>query len=240
MVQTVLVNAEGPRGVRPTRVLIDGGSDASFIRASLAEELGLETVARGTFACAGFQEKVEEARQYDQVNVKLTGCQTGEARLTFWKTDKLCVPVTAKPPEVPSLPSVLMADDFRDGPVEILIGCDQMYDVVLWNQMEVGPGLRLVDTVFGYVLHGQAQGQQPAQRHVYRCQLMQADKMWTLDAVGIAAEETAAKPTPEPTWSEEDDRYKMGLLWKSDCRPASNLLSARARTRRLTAKMTEE
>ena len=63
VVQTVLVNAAGPRGVRPTRVLIDGGSDASFIRASLAEELGLETVTKGTFACIGFQEKVEEAKE---------------------------------------------------------------------------------------------------------------------------------------------------------------------------------
>ena len=89
-VQIAIVNAAGPRSVRPTRVLIDGGSDASFIRASLAEELGLETVGRGTFACVGFKEKLEEARQYDQVNVKLTGCQKGETELMFWNTDKLC------------------------------------------------------------------------------------------------------------------------------------------------------
>ena len=64
--------------------------------------------------------------------------------------------------------------------------------------------------------------------------------MWTLDAVRVASEETADRTAPEPTWSEEDDRYKMGLLWKSDCRPASNLQSAQARTRRLIERMEPE
>lgn len=101
IVQTALVDAVGLRGVRPvrpTRLLIDGGSDASFIRASLAEELDLETVGQGTFACVGFKERLEETRQYDQVNVRLKGSQTGEAELKFCKTEKLCVPVPALPP----------------------------------------------------------------------------------------------------------------------------------------------
>ena len=241
-VQTAVVNASGPRGARPARLLIDGGSDVSFIRTSLAEELGLDTVGHGTFACIGFKERVEEARQYDQVTVGLTGLQTGEADLTFWKTDQLCAPVGLKPTDVMSLPpGVQLADDLRDGPVDLLVGCDQLYKIVLWNQMEVCPGLRLVETVFGYTLHGQAQGEQPsAQRRAYRCQLADAEQMWTLDAVGVASEETAEKTAPEPNWSEEDDRYKMGLLWKSDCRPASNLQSAQARTRRLIERMGPE
>ena len=120
-------------------------------------ELGLETVGHGTFACIGFKEKVEEARQYDQVTVGLTGLQTGEADLTFWKTDQLCAPVGLKPTVMSLPPGVQLADDLRDGPVDLLVGCDQLYKIVLWNQMEVCPGLRLVETVFGYVLHGQAQ-----------------------------------------------------------------------------------
>lgn len=206
-VQTALVNAVGPRGVRPTRLLIDGGSDTSFIRASLAEELGLETVGQGTFACIGFKEKLEETRQYHQVNVKLAGLQTGEAVLTFWKTEKLCVPVGGSAPEVMSLPpSVQLADDHREGPVDLLIGCDQLYKVVLWNQMEVSPGLRLIETIFGYVLHGQAQGEKPTtQRHAYRCHLADAERMWDLDSLGISAKVTC-ESLPEPTWNSEEQR----------------------------------
>ena len=58
--QTAVVEATGPRGCRPVRVLIDGGSDTSYVRTSLAEELGLPTLRTDTFACIGFQEKVEE------------------------------------------------------------------------------------------------------------------------------------------------------------------------------------
>ncbi|KAF0291994.1 hypothetical protein FJT64_009938 [Amphibalanus amphitrite] len=69
----------GPRGVRLVRALIDGGSDASFIRSSLADELGLETVGQGTFACVGFKEELEEARQYDLVSAQLRGHQREDA-----------------------------------------------------------------------------------------------------------------------------------------------------------------
>ena len=159
----------------------------------------------------------------------------------FWRTDKLCAPVGAPPPVQSLPPSVELADDFREGPVDVLIGCDQLYKVLLWNQVEVSPGLRLVETVFGYVIHGQSPGQQTTgQRHAYRCQLVDVERMWTLDAVGVTAEETAERDVPGPTWCDEEDRYKMGLLWKSDCRPTSNLLSAEAHTRRLTQKMGQE
>ncbi|KAF0312110.1 hypothetical protein FJT64_017089 [Amphibalanus amphitrite] len=181
-VQTALVEVAGPRGVRLVRALIDGGADASFIRASLADQLGLEKVGQGTFACVGFKERVEEAHQYDQ-----------------------------------------------------------LYKVVLWNQVEVNPGLRLVETVFGYVLHGQSPGQQTTrQRHAYRCQLVDVERMWTLDAVGVAAEETAERDPPVPTWNATENRYEMGLVWKSDQRPVSNLMLSKTRTHRMTEKLNVE
>ena len=54
--QTARVKAEGPQNSLITRILLDGGSDSSYIRSSLAEELGLPVVGTGTFSCIGFQE----------------------------------------------------------------------------------------------------------------------------------------------------------------------------------------
>ena len=140
--QTALVEATGPKGCRKVRVLLDGGSDASYIRSSLAEELGLPVTDKGTFSCLGFQEKTEEPREYNKVQVDLKsrfgGCSV---TLNMWSTEQLCSPLpTAPPPQVPS--DMEMADDFGDGDVELLIGIDNMYRIVLWEQLELGEGLR--------------------------------------------------------------------------------------------------
>ncbi|XP_043209416.1 uncharacterized protein LOC122374634 isoform X2 [Amphibalanus amphitrite] len=241
--QTVLVDAVGPLGTKQVRVMIDGGSDSSFIRASVAEELGLAVLGQGTFACIGFPERVEEARTYDQVKVTLRSRHTGEGKeLQFWKSDRLCAPVNDRKPDFLSLPSgVKLADDYQGGPVDLLIGLDQMYHVVLWNHVQVSPALRLIETIFGHVLHGAAPSQQqPARRHVYRCQTV--EQMWTLDAVGVAQDEVSTcKPNfEEPTWVPAANRYEMSLLWKSDRRPVANLAVAESRTRRMTEKLTAE
>ena len=87
---------------------------------------------------------------------------TGEGtELQFWKSDHLCVPVRHRKPDFSSLPAdVQLADDYQRGSVDLLIGLDQMYHVVLWNHVQVSPALRLIETVFRYVLHGQAPSQQ--------------------------------------------------------------------------------
>ena len=61
------------------RVLLDGGSDASYIRSSIAEEMGLSVIGSGTFACIGFQERAEEPRIYNQVQVSLRNRHGGES-----------------------------------------------------------------------------------------------------------------------------------------------------------------
>ena len=63
--QTAVVEATGPKSSRKIRVLLDGGSDSSYIRSTLAEELGLPVLDSGVFSVIGFQEKTEKARPYE-------------------------------------------------------------------------------------------------------------------------------------------------------------------------------
>ena len=136
-----------------------------------------------------------------------------------------------------------MADDFSDGQVDILVGLDHLYRIILWRQVELSEGLRAVETVFGYVLHGQqsqSQVDQP-QRRVFHCQ--QVQMMWDLDTVGVVERETVVSRSssgPEPTWNERDQRYEMGLLWRSDERPVSNHYSALSRTLKMTQRLSKE
>ena len=243
--QTALVEAEGPRGRRMTRILLDGGSGSSYIRSSLAEELGLPVTDSGTFSCIGFQEKAEEPRQYDRVRVGLRSrFGEGPVSLDLWSTDRVCCPLpTPTAPPLPSEMPELMADDFGGGEVDILIGIDNLYHVVLWEQVDLGEGLRAIDTVFGYVMHGRQGGGSSGQPCRMTNHIRQIEQMWDLDTIGINgnddSEETYRDESP-PTWNEDEERYEMGLVWRSAERPVSNMNAARMRTRRMTEKLGDE
>ena len=191
-----------------TRIFLDGGSDSSYIRSSLAEELGLPVTGTGTFSCIGFQERTEEPRQYDQVRVKLSS-RFGDGHVTvdLWSTDRVCSPLPV--PSLTNMPSEmpeLMADDFKGGEVDILIGIDNLYHIVLWEQMEMGDGLRAVNTVFGYVMHGRLTSSDvciglPCHRSNHRCML---EKLRDLETVGITEELLEQDPAEAclPVWNE--------------------------------------
>ena len=242
--QTAVVRADGPKGSRSVRVLLDGGSDASYIRSSQAEELGLQTTQTSTFACIGFQEKMEEPRLYNKVKVSLRSRFGDEpVDLELWSTDRLCSSLKApgSAPVTSMLPDK-MADDFSGGQVDILIGIDHLYDIILWDQIALGDGLRAVDTVFGYVVHGRKDDVTNQKEHGQTYHTCRVEKMWDLETIGISAKESEISSgidMPNPEWSEEEGRYVMGLLWKSDCRPVSNLLSTKIRTVRMLGKLDE-
>ena len=242
--QTARVVATGPKGRRVVRVLLDGASDSSFIRASLAKELGLKVTGSSTFACMGFQEKKEELKSYDRVRVNLRS-RFGDhpVDLDLWSTDRLCAPVpeTAVPP-LPESISDRLADDFSGGPIDILIGIDRMYDIILWEQEEIGLGLRAIDTVFGFIIHGRNDitSDQP-EHHVFHSR--RVEEMWDLDSIGISETKDAMAGNcclPTPTWSDSEQRYEMGLVWKSESRPVSNFCAVRARTHRMAQRLNGE
>ena len=243
--QTALVEAEGPRGRRMTRALLDGGSDSSYIRSSVVEELGLPVKDTGTFACIGFQEKAEEPRQYDRVSVDLRSrFGDGPISLDLWSTERVCSPLpTPTANLLPSAMPEMMADDFGGGEVDILIGIDNLYHVVLWEQKDLGEGLRAVDTVFGYVIHGRhdSGSSEPSCRMTnHRCQV---ESLWDLETIGIKGKvesETIPQEGCLPSWNEEEQRYEMGLVWRSTDRPVSNLDAAKIRTRRMAEKLSDE
>ena len=107
-------------------------------------------------------------------------------KLDLWSTGELCGPLPAtQPPRIEA--ELDMTDDFSNGQVDVLIGLDHLYRIILWRQVELSEGLRAVETVFGYVLHGRQSPGKAAQpqRQVFHCQQVQT--MWDLDTVGVVS-----------------------------------------------------
>ena len=121
-----------PYGPRILRALLDGGSDASYIRKTVAEEMGLEVIGSDTFARVGFQERAEKPRTYNRVSVDLQNRHGGEAKSFELRCcDRLCahLPTAERPAGMDD--NIELADDFKGGEVDLLIGTDQYYKVVL-------------------------------------------------------------------------------------------------------------
>ncbi|KAF0293852.1 hypothetical protein FJT64_008401 [Amphibalanus amphitrite] len=169
--RTALVEAAGPQGTCRLRILLDGGSDSSYIRTSAADALGLALVGSGVFACMGFQERGEEPRTYE-----------------------------------------------KGGPVDVLIGVDQIYKIVLHDQICLSDRLRAVDTVFGYVIHGREElpVTSTSVRYALRCSRRlpeeEAEQLWRLEAIGISEDEAGPHSQAYPTWSLEDQSCSPYLL----------------------------
>ena len=241
---TALVEVSGPAGARRARILIDGGSDSSFVKSSLANALGVSVTARGMFACVGLGERGEEARLHERVRLELKSRHSSESCcLDLWKSEKLCAPIhiPCSPNLFTQLANFKLADDFSGDAIDILIGADQMYDVILSEQVRLTKRLCAVKTLFGFALHGSAAdvSQMAAPpRHSYHIQM---EQMWTLDAIGIENEnERPTSPHIFPTWNSVENKYEMPLLWKGDERPVSNLRAANMRTTRTIEKMSHQ
>ena len=207
------------------RILLDGGSDTSYICASVADDMHLPVIGSDTFACIGFQEKAEKAQKYNQVHITLTGWNSGPpAEFHLWKTDLLCAPLPPrKPPSLTALEGIHLADDFGAGPIDMLNGTDQIYNVILWSQIPISRGPRAIETIFGYVIHGGAEAASLLPR-CYTNYRQKVDPLWDLDSLGITDQEVKdCKSYPESKWNEEGKRYEMNLVWNSEDRPASNL-----------------
>ncbi|KAF0295027.1 hypothetical protein FJT64_000697 [Amphibalanus amphitrite] len=85
-----------------------------------------------------------------------------------------------------------------------------MYRVVLWEQVRLTEHLRALETVFGYVLHGRDDVPvcQPM-KYALRCSRLQTqdfrpEQLWSLETLGITAEEEKAGPSAIPRWSDAD------------------------------------
>ena len=167
LMQTALVEIQNPKNAfsLKTRLLLDCGSQRTYITESLANRLGLKKESEQEIKLSTFGS--------DKPKVIKTASTTLSLKLNngqYFKVTANIVPVISgsiirKHIDMSSLghlehllKSVDMADtiptETESSSVEILIGNDYYLDLVLPQRLELQPGLYLLSSKFGWILTG--------------------------------------------------------------------------------------
>ncbi len=141
-------------------VFFDPGSSVSFVTNKLKSKLKLESEGQETLACNSFMGR-KSTLHADQVSLQLLAKDGSTKRLRCYAapriTDKMTKPVLSLEDQafIRTLNEDSLAEPIENSQFspDVLIGADNFWSLVLWQQpVELPSGLLLINTVFGLIL----------------------------------------------------------------------------------------
>ena len=143
------------------RILIDSGSDHSYIKQDIAESLGMQSEGPSklmTILMHGGQSRTIKVRKFKFTLTALDGSKSAD--VSAWAVDKVCAPLEAVPVDISKyryLKGLKLADSYprQTANIDILLGSDQ------WGQI-LRSGLKKRDasspiatnSIFGWMISG--------------------------------------------------------------------------------------
>ena len=234
----------------PVRILLDSGSQRSYVTDQLKEKLGLNSLGTETLNLNTFGDDRVTKQRCDKVKIKLQAKpETVEiSALTF---SKICSPLSMKldVESYPHLRGLQLADSslVNDIPtnIDILIGSDHYFDVVTDEICRGDKGPVAINTILGWVISGPTQkdikddassanliilrgNSDPAKsRFAFEDKNQtltnELRRFWDTESLGIYYEKTDDdKFLKELTYHDDEKRYEVSLPWKPESQPESN------------------
>ncbi|EPB68238.1 Pao retrotransposon peptidase, partial [Ancylostoma ceylanicum] len=233
---TGMVCAKGPGSSKSVQILLDTGSELSFIDKQLADELKLESVGSRKLRINTFGSKTSKEGVYEQVNVNLQDTMGGLHTLSLFKNDLITKSTTqdhlqkrdwafiktngleVSQPKGPSCP-------------QILLGCDQLWDIMSGSMIKLPSGLHLIATKFGYMISGKQSNDDQEDTTLLAVATEEErerwDKLWTLESAGLQEYTGTLKDEREltdkavlkkfnETVVKQKDGYYVRLPWKEE------------------------
>ncbi|XP_064470712.1 uncharacterized protein LOC135385357 [Ornithodoros turicata] len=159
--QTVSVWAEGPAGKKRIRLLLDTGSQQTFIRRDLLKELGCQISGEEDLSVFSFARTRHPRRFHcERVQVRLEAISDSRSfiELEALGISELCLVSTPALDDVTmsllSLRGLEVADTSCTTDIALLVGSDYYWKLVT-GRVELLPGdLVAVETIFGSVVQG--------------------------------------------------------------------------------------
>lgn len=234
---TLWVRVAGVKGHKNVRVLLDCGSQRSYILESLAVELGLPIVSKGNVALALFGGSRTEPKLHNKYRVKLCSAgPRGYAPLEFEFLDQnvICgdIPRVTGGPILKELKrnNIWLSDIGSDYPkIEILIGSDYYGKILTGRVKQLKGGLTAVGTKLGWVVCGTSDELIDHNKDTSTlCSNLAVhdfniSDLWNLETIGIldankplnsaSEEEIARDQFLNSLTRNEDGRYCVALPW---------------------------
>lgn len=242
--QATILRADTPRNSAKVRVILDSGSQRSYITNRVRNLLKLPTEETETMLIKTFGSDEEKVQTCDSVKFVLKSQHDqAEINLSAFAVPMICEPlqhqlISQAQRSYDHLHNLILADSsvgLENSEVDILIGCDQYWDLVTGEVRRGENGPTAIHTRLGWVVSGPVEralippsfnpATNLATTHVLRCaaspsqiQSQGIDKelrnFWDLESLGILREERSVHDEFTSTITFKDGRYEVNLPWK--------------------------
>ena len=225
------------------RILLDSGSQQTFLKKSIADDLNLKSLGSPATMNIKVLGGQEQRKRMDRVRFMLTPLDSGvdqAVSIDAWTISSVCAPLTAVDVDVRKcahLRNLKLADTFprKAAPVDLLVGADQYYKLVQGNIRRGRPGTPIATkSRLGWLLSGPVPGSgtdegTTAMLTVTRIEDPndQLRRFWELDAIGVVDQQNNVRSVEEEdalnqfnsSCNFNGDRYEVSLPWKKDHPP---------------------
>ena len=240
--RTTVYNLGNPANSKEVRIILDIGSQKSYVTESGKEHLSLVPVGTETMIIKTFGVENQYRQVCDIVKVGMNLRNGYNLEMSFLSVTLICEPIPNQPTTfVCSIYSQFTSLDLADCcqgdenlEVDILIGADQYYQLVTGEVLHEHNGLTAIHTRLGWVLSGPVSGMslKDTSTNLVMTHTLFVDtyqpqesldhclrQFWDLDSMGIQSRERSVYDKFENGITYDGERYQVSLPWKESHPP---------------------
>ena len=218
---------------RRIRVVLDSGSQRSYLTERMKQDLRLEAVSTQLLSIATFGSKRAQAKPCDVVTLGILTRSGPDLKVNFFVVPHICDPLSVQPVSTCSEWDISLSNlDFADCcdgteplEVDLLIGSDVYWDIVTGEIVRGPDGLVAVNTRLGWVLSGPVQTTDVTSVNLTSSHALRTDdstemldeklqSFWELESLGIKLREDPVHEQFVEDIRMEEGRYQVSLPWR--------------------------
>ncbi|XP_065182497.1 uncharacterized protein LOC135813325 [Sycon ciliatum] len=225
--KAAVASQEDPNRQLKARILLDLGSQRSYVTNSLRQQLDLPTDHTEQLAIRGFGTQHGSPKEVDVVRLSIATLEGSPVSVAAVAVPLISAPISRQfPTEVAEslapFSTLQLADDCTGAAnVDILIGADHYWEFTEGNVIRGSDTLVAIATKLGWVLSGCPKPSAPASAatHVFAVTAEQLEqqlkRFWDLESLGIQPlDGNPVQAAFDETIKFADGRYTVSLPWK--------------------------